>query len=99
MIVIEVSVRSKAPNVDRLEQLLRDVVEEARQAPGCLRYDWYRSPDSEHERFIYAEFDSDNAFALYRKGPIVRKIVEQLIPLLDGRPSFKHLSATILEQG
>jgi quinol monooxygenase YgiN len=78
---------------------LRLVIAEARQAAGCIRYDWYRSPDDEREVFVYAEFDSDEAFAQYRKGPVVRKIGEQLMPLLEARPSFKHFSATVLEQG
>jgi len=99
VIVVQVSVRRKPENVERLEQLLREVVGEARQAAGCLRYDWYRSPDAEFDRFIYAEFASDDAFAQYRNGPVVKKIGEQLMPLLDGRPSFKHLRATVLEQG
>jgi quinol monooxygenase YgiN len=98
VIVVQVSVRAKPDNVERLEQLLREVVEDARQAPGCLRYDWYRSPDADHDLFIYAEFASHDAFAQYRKGPVVKKIGDQLIPLLDGRPLFKHFSATILEQ-
>lgn len=99
MIVVQVSVRAKPENVERLEKTLRQVVGEARQAPGCLRYDWYRSPDVEREVFVYAEFDSDEAFAQYRTGPVVKKIGEQLIPLLETRPSFKHFSATVLEQG
>jgi quinol monooxygenase YgiN len=99
VIVVQVSVRAKPEHVERLEQLLRQVVTEARQLPGCIRYDWYRSPDTEREMFGYAEFDSDEAFAQYRKGPVVKKIGEQLIPLLETRPSFKHLSATVLEQG
>ncbi len=98
MIVVQVSVRAKPGNVERLEQLLRQVVTEARQLPGCVRYDWYRSPDVEREMFVYAEFDSDEAFAQYRKGPVVKKIGEQLIPLLETRPSFKHFGATVLEQ-
>lgn len=99
MIVIQVSVRAKPDHMERLEQTLRLVVAEARQAAGCIRYDWYRSPDDEREVFVYAEFDSDEAFAQYRKGPAVKKIGEQLIPLLEARPSFKHFSATVLEQG
>jgi quinol monooxygenase YgiN len=98
VIVALVSVRAKPGNVERLEQLLRQVVTEARQLPGCVRYDWYRSPDVEREMFVYAEFDSDEAFAQYRKGPVVKKIGEQLIPLVETRPSFKHFSATVLEQ-
>jgi quinol monooxygenase YgiN len=99
VIAVQVSVRRRFENVARLEQTLRQVVSEARQASGCLRYDWYRSPDVEREMFIYAEFESDEAFAQYRKGPVVKKIGQQLIPLLEGRPSFKHLSVTVLEQG
>ena len=99
MIVIHVSVRAKPDDMERLEQTLRLVIAEARQAVGCIRYDWYRSPDDEREVFVYAEFDSDEAFAHYRKGPVVRKIGEQLIPLLEARPSFKHFRATVLEQG
>ncbi len=99
MIVVQVSVRAKPDNVERLEQLLRQVVTEARQLPGCARYEWYRSPDAEREKFVYAEFDSEEVFAQYRKGPVVKKIGEQLVPLLETRPSFKHLSATVLEQG
>ena len=98
MIVVQVSVRVKPENVERLEQLLRQVVGEARQSPGCLRYDWLRSPDVERERFIYAEFASDEAFAQYRKGPVVKMIGEHLIPLLEARPTFKHFDATVLEQ-
>ena len=99
MIVVQVSVRAKPENVARLEHTLREVVAEARQSSGCLSYGWYRSPDAEREIFVYAEFDTDEAFARYRKGPVVKKIGEQVIPLLEGWPSFKHLSATVLEQG
>ena len=98
MIVVQVSVRAKPENAERLEPIVRNVVGEARQSTGCVRCDWYRSPDDERDVFVYAEFDSDEAFAQYRKGPVV-KIGEQVIPLLEGRPSFKHFSATVLEQG
>jgi quinol monooxygenase YgiN len=98
VIVVQVSVRANPDTVERLEQTLRHVVGEARQTPGCLRYDWYRSPDAEREMFVYAEFDSEVAFVRYRRGPIVKKIGEQLIPLLEAPPSFKHFSATVLEQ-
>jgi quinol monooxygenase YgiN len=98
VIVVQVSVQAKAENVERTEQLLREVVAEARQLPGCIRYDWYRAPDVAREIFIYAEFESDEAFAEYRKGPVVKKIGTELIPLLAARPSFKHFGATILEQ-
>ena len=39
VIVIQVSVRAKPDDMERLEQTLRLVVAEARQAAGCIRYD------------------------------------------------------------
>lgn len=98
MVVIQVSVRAKAESMQRFEQVLREVIAEARGVAGCSRYEWYRSVDVEREVFVYGEFDSEDAFAAYRKGSVVKKIGEQLIPLLEERPSFKHLRATVLEQ-
>jgi quinol monooxygenase YgiN len=93
-----VSARAKV-TADQFEQTLRDVVAEARGSAGCLRYDWFRSPEIEREVFIYAEFESADAFAEYRSGPVVKKIGAHLLPLLEARPSFKHLQASVLEQG
>ena len=99
MIVVQVLARATPENVARLEHTLREVVAEARQSPGCLSYAWYRSPDAEREFLVYAEFDTDEAFAEYRKGPVGRKFVEQVAPLFEGRPSFKLLNAAALKQG
>ena len=43
--------------------------------------------------------ESEEAFAENRQGPIVQKIGEQLLPLLDARPSFKDFRATVMAQG
>jgi quinol monooxygenase YgiN len=98
VVVIQVSVKAKSESVDRFEQVLREVVGQARGEPGCCRYEWYRSPDAEREVFIYGEFESEDVFAEYRKGPVVKRIGQELIPLLESRPSFKHFRATVLEQ-
>jgi quinol monooxygenase YgiN len=99
VVVIQVSVKAKADEAMRFERVLREVVAQARGVSGCSRYDWYRSPDAEREVFVYGEFESEEAFSAYRKGPVVKRIGEQLIPLLETRPSFKHFRATVLEQG
>jgi quinol monooxygenase YgiN len=99
VIVVQVSVRAKPEHAEQLEQILREVAAEARRLEGCTRYEWYRSPDVEGGLFVYAEFDSEEAFADYRRGPVVKKIGEQLIPMLETRPSYKHFSATVIQQG
>jgi len=99
VVVIQVSVKAKADEAMRFERVLREVVAQARDVSGCSRYDWYRSPDAEREVFVYGEFESEEVFSAYRKGPVVKRIGEQLFPLLETRPSFKHFRATVLEQG
>lgn len=99
MVVIQVSVKAKTECVEPLERVLREVVAQALSGPGCSRYEWYRSPDAEREVFVYGEFESEEVFAEYRKGPVVKRIGQELIPLLERRPSFKHFRATVLEQG
>jgi quinol monooxygenase YgiN len=71
----------------------------ASQRPGCLRYEWFRAPDNDRQYFAYGEFASADAFAEYRQGPVVRMIVEKLIPLLESPPGFTHFRATVMEHG
>lgn len=99
MVVIQVSATAKLESGARFEQVLRQVVDDARACAGCVRYEWFPFPDSERQVFVYGEFESEEAFAEYRQGPVVKKIGEQLLPLLETRPAFKHFRATIMEQG
>lgn len=99
MVVIHVSAVGTQESGNRFEQLLREVVEEARACAGVIRYDWFRSPDVPRQVFVYGEFESEEAFADYRQGPVVKRIARDLLPLLESRPSFKHFRATIIEQG
>ena len=79
------------------EQILREVVEDARRTQGCLKYEWYREPDVANGFIIYGEFDSEDNFRAYLNSPVVKRIGEQLIPLIEGGPQFKHYRATELE--
>lgn len=99
MVLIQVSVTAKPEHHDSLQQVLQEVIAAARRVEGCLRYEWFRDPDHDRRVFVYAEFESEAAFAAYRQGPVVRMIVDQLLPLLEAHPSFKHFRATVFEQG
>lgn len=99
MVLIQVSATAKPEHRDSLQRVLREVIAAAREVEGCLRYDWFPDPDHDRQVFVYAEFESDAAFSAYRQGPVVRMIVDRLLPLLEVRPSFKHFRATVFEQG
>jgi quinol monooxygenase YgiN len=97
MVVIHVSARVKDETVTNFEQRLREVVEDARRTAGCLKYEWYRDPDISNHFIIYGEFDAEDNFEAYLKSSVVERIGEELMPLLEGEPQFKHYQATVLE--
>jgi len=99
MMVIHVWVRAKAGEQERLETRLREIVADARALPGCTRYEWYRSPTDERDAFVIGAFESDESFARYRESSVVKRIVDQVVPLLEWRPAFEHLRATVFQQG
>ena len=98
-IIIYVSATVLPGNKKIFETTLTDIVSKARQAPGCLKYQWFVNPDNNSNYIIYGEFDSKENFALYQKSEVVSMIGKQLIPLLKDKPSFKHFLAENFEQG
>jgi len=97
MVLIHVSVKTKEDVAGEFERTLRQVVADARKTAGCVKYEWYRVPDFSKEYVIYGEFDSEETFKKYLNSAIVKRIGDELIPLLDAPPEFKHYKATVLE--
>src|SRR6516165_5559634 len=98
MIILHVLATYKRDEGLLFEERLRQVVGEATLLPGCTRYEWFRSPRHDCQVFICGEFESEDAFLQYQKGPIVKMIGEQLIPLLAASLTFKHFRAVVLER-
>lgn len=98
-IVVHVIARPKPGLRAELERTLDDVLSEARSLPGCRRYEWFHFPRRAPDVFVCAEFESEEAFADYRRGKVVARIGREILPLLDGRPVFRHFRATVIEEG
>jgi quinol monooxygenase YgiN len=75
------------------------VVGDARKTAGCIKYEWYRVPDSHQEYVIYGEFDATENFEKCLNSAVVKRVGDELMPLLDAPPAFKHYEATVLERG
>lgn len=99
MILIHVFVKTKGNVIGEFERALREVVGDARETAGCIKYEWYRVPDSQQEYVIYGEFDAKENFEKYLNSAVVKRIEDELMPLLDAPPAFKHYNATVLESG
>lgn len=97
MVLIHVSVKTKGNMVSEFERTLRAVVDDAHKTAGCMKYEWYRVPDSSEAYIIYGEFDTKENFAQYLNSAVVKRIGVELMPLLEAPPTFKHYEATILE--
>ena len=97
MIIAHVSVKTKENAASAFERTLREVINDALKMAGCVKNEWYRVPDSPQWYVIYGEFDSKENFEKYLNSAVVKRIGDELIPLLDAPPEFKHYEATILE--
>ena len=97
MIVAYVSVKTKEHTAAEFERIIREIQDDVRKMAGCVKNEWYRVPDAPRRYVIYGEFGSKEHFETYLNSAIVRRIGDELIPLLDAPPEFKHYEATILE--
>jgi quinol monooxygenase YgiN len=97
MIVAYVSVKTKENVVGDFERTIREIVADVRQMTGCVKNEWYRVPDALGRYVFYGEFDSQENFEKYLNSAAVKRIGDELMPLLDAPPEFKHYQATILE--
>ena len=99
MVVMHIEIKAKPERVAFVEIALAEVAADVRQQDGCLEYQWLRKPGSPAEFVVYAEFESRAAFDAYREGRLVRKIELEMLPLIAEPPRYKHLEATVIEQG
>lgn len=97
MIVVYVSVKTKDNLNGRFEETVREIVAAVRKMEGCVKNEWYRVPDAPQGYVFYGEFDSKENFEKYLSSDVVRRIGDELMPLLEGPPEFKHYEATVLE--
>jgi quinol monooxygenase YgiN len=99
MIVVYVSVKTKENAASEFERTLREIQDNIRKMAGCVKNEWYRLPDFPQRYVMYGEFDTKENFEKYLNSAIVKRIGDELIPLLEAPPEFKHYEATILETG
>lgn len=97
MIVVYVSVKTKADMANEFERIIREIQDAVRKMAGCVKNEWYRVPDVAQRYVMYGEFASRMDFEAYLQSPIVKRIGDEVIPLLDAPPEFKHYEAVILE--
>jgi len=97
MIVAYVSVKTKKNASGDFEQIVNEIQHEVRKMAGCVKNEWYRDPHTPQRYVIYGEFDTREHFEQYLNSSLVKRIGDELIPLLDAPPEFKHYEATVLE--
>jgi quinol monooxygenase YgiN len=97
MIVVYVSVQTKAQAANEFERIIREIQADIRTLTGCVKNEWFRVPDVARRYVMYGEFASRKDFEAYLNSAIVKRIGDELIPLLDAPPEFKHYEAVILE--
>jgi len=97
MIVAYVSVNTRENAASDFERIIREIQIEVRKMEGCVKNEWYHDPDAPRRYVMYGEFDTHEHFEKYLASPMVKRIGDELMPLLAAPPEFKHYSATILD--
>ncbi|MBZ0280703.1 MAG: antibiotic biosynthesis monooxygenase [Anaerolineae bacterium] len=97
MIVVYVSVKTKEDSAGEFERIIREIQADVLNMQGCIKNEWFRKPDSPQRFVIYGEFDTHENFENYLNSAVVRRIGDELMPLLEHPPEFKHYSAAILD--
>lgn len=98
MIVVYVAVRAKENAAGEFERIIREIQADIRMMPGCVKQEWYRAPDSPRRYLVYGEFDTQENFEKYLDSAAVKRIGDELMPLLEAPPDFRHYRATLLEE-
>jgi quinol monooxygenase YgiN len=100
MVVIFVWATPKEAKAPAFELALEEIARAARQLPGCLSYQWYYAATPQPSQYIiYGEFDAQASFDAYLRSDVVKHIGQQLLPLLEGKPTYKHYLATVFKEG
>ena len=97
MIVVYVAVKIRQGTSSKFERILSEIQREVRKMPGCVKYEWYSVPNDPERYITYGEFLTQEDFENYLNSASVKRINDELIPLLEIPPEFKHYQATLLE--
>ncbi|GIK65590.1 MAG: hypothetical protein BroJett018_33840 [Chloroflexota bacterium] len=97
MIVIYVAVNTQDHTAAEFERIIREIQADVRQMEGCVKNEWFCDPDIPLRYVMYGEFDSPATFEKYLNSAIVKRIGDELMPLLAAPPEFKHYSAAIFD--
>jgi quinol monooxygenase YgiN len=80
-----VFLRSKAGKEDELAGRLKELVLASRLDHGVMIFDLHRSAEDPASWFLYERYESQEHFTKHRENPVVRRFLEDLATLLDGK--------------
>jgi quinol monooxygenase YgiN len=98
MIVAYVAAQTHKEAGHEFERIIREIQAEVREMTGCVKNEWFRDPAIPQRYVWYGEFDTHENFEHYQRSQVVQRIRNELMPLLEAPPEFRHYQAEILDQ-
>ncbi|HEY6753489.1 MAG TPA: putative quinol monooxygenase [Pseudolabrys sp.] len=78
--------RPREGQIEKIEEILRELAKEIRREPGNLQFIVNRSRDDPNEFLLYEQYVSEQAFLDHRQMPHFKTLVlERAVPLLERR--------------
>jgi quinol monooxygenase YgiN len=91
MIFITVKFQVRPQDADRWPEITRAFTEATRAEPGCLWFDWSRSPDDPNEYVLVEAFRGGTAGAAHVQSAHFKAAQRELPPHLAATPRIIHV--------
>jgi (4S)-4-hydroxy-5-phosphonooxypentane-2,3-dione isomerase len=83
--VLAVNVRIKPENVERFMAALLSNAREAREEPGCRRFEVLVDTSDPTKLLLFEVYDDEKAFEAHQQTPHFKKYLAEAVPLLASR--------------
>ena len=93
MIVIRIRLSVNSENETAFVQYLQEEAQKNKTLAGCLDYTLYKDLSKDNAFLLYEEWDTMEAFELYKDSKAFHQIMATLSPLLAGKPDSAHYEA------
>ena len=90
MICLAVTFLVKPGAEDRAEDCFRKLTEHSRAEPGCLMYQFHRSPEDPRRFFVYEQYTDEDALQAHGNAAYYAHYVRQELPPLVESVDFQR---------
>jgi quinol monooxygenase YgiN len=87
MITVTAIQLAKADQKPRLEALVKDLLVQVRQEPGCATFDYVRSRDNPNSYLVIEQYVDQQALTFHQGTDYLKSFIPNMLECLEGPPT------------